>query len=98
MAVARALAGQDAVVRIGGGVLGHRRAEAGPDLHALEDEIDPVTPLALHPLQPGAHVILLARSFFGPLDGNLALAREVLNPLLVLATALAQDLLGDGRH
>ena len=46
--VAAALAGEDAVMRVLGGIFRHADAEARPLLHALEDEIDAVGVLVRH--------------------------------------------------
>src|SRR6266478_9002416 len=96
MGIARSLFAQDAVVRIGRGVLRHRRAKAGANLHAFKDAVDPVAIEPLHPPQPGTHIVLLAHSLLSPLDREMVIASEGLDPVVVLNGPLPQDFLGDG--
>src|SRR5437899_593583 len=51
---------------------------------------------ALQRLSVRPHIILLADTFRGPLDGDLVVAGVGLDPLLILLCALAQQFLGDG--
>jgi hypothetical protein len=44
----------------------------------------------------GTYVVLLAHPLLGPLNGNLAIPGEGLDPLIVLVSPLLQDLLGNG--
>ena len=85
-----------AVVRIGGRILRHGHAKVDADLHAFNDEIDAEAVGPFHLPQAGPHVVFLAYAFFRPLDGNVVIAGEALDPLAVLGGALAQDVLGDG--
>src|SRR6202007_1647464 len=96
MGVTRALPGHNPIVGVGAWIFRHRHAEVGPHLHALEDEIDTKTLLALHLPQVRPHVVFLAHAFLGPLERNAVVAGESLDPLVVLGRALAQDLLGNG--
>src|ERR1700730_669288 len=84
MGVARSRAAQDAVVRISRGVLRHRRAKAGADLHAFKDEVDPVAIEPLRPPQPRTHIVLLAHSLLGPLNREMVISGESLDPMVVL--------------
>src|SRR5712691_7847322 len=95
MGVARSLAAQDAVVRIGRGVLRHRRAKAGADLHAFKDEVDPGAIEPLRPPQPRTHIVLLAHSLLGPLNREMVISGESLDPMVVLDGPLPQDFLGN---
>src|SRR5215468_10882705 len=79
MGEAGTLPAQDAVVRVGRGVLGHCRAEAGAHLHALKDEVHPKAVMPLHAPQPGAHIVFLAHPLLGPLHGNPMIARKGLD-------------------
>ena len=51
--------------------------------------------MPLHLPQAGPHVVFLADALLGPLDRNVVIAGEGLDPLVVFGGALAQDLLGD---
>src|SRR5271157_131428 len=90
-----ALGSEDAVVGILGGELGDGTAEGGPLFHALKDEIHPVAGGALHAVQPGANVIFLTDTFFGPLHGDVVVAGEGLDPSPILGGPLAQHRLVD---
>ena len=95
MGVTRALLGDDAVIRIGGGILRDCHAEVGADLHALQDEVHAEALLPLHLPQARPYVVFLADALFGPFDRNLMIAGEGLDPLLVCGGALAQDFLAE---
>src|SRR3989442_14887164 len=92
---AGALFGQNAIVGIGGGVLGDTRAESGALLHALENEIHTELVLPFHVAQLGSQIIFFAHSFLGPLDGDLVIAGVSLDPGLILLRTPRQDLLTD---
>src|SRR5690348_8065197 len=93
--VAAALSRDDAVVRILDGVPRHRGPEGWSHFHALQNEIDPEAILALHALEIRADIILFAHALFRPLDWNSLLAGEGIHPTVVVASALAQNLLCD---
>src|ERR1700740_744976 len=57
MGVTRALPGHNPIVGVGAWIFRHRHAEVGPHLHALENEIDTKTLLALHLPQVRPHVM-----------------------------------------
>jgi hypothetical protein len=61
---------------------------------ALENAIDPVAVLALHALQPGADVFVLA-AFGGPFKRQTVLAGIGLYPSLIFAGGAGQNLWGD---
>src|SRR5260370_14521876 len=94
--VAAALSADDAIVWVIGRNLRRAGAETGPDLQALQNEIDPETVLTFHALQIRGDVILFAYSFFGPLRRNPALHGECCEPAVVFIGSLAQDRFGDG--
>ena len=85
MGEAAALVRQDAVVRVGGGIFRHRNAEGRALLHALEDEVDPVTVGPDHAPQEGQHVVFFAHPLLGPFDRQAMVVREGINPGLVAA-------------
>ena len=97
MGEAAALVGEDAVVRVLGGVFRHGDAEGRPLLHALEDEVDAVGVVLRHAAQPRQDMVLLAHALLGPLDRKPMIAGEGLDPVLVVGGAPAQDLLADHR-
>src|SRR6201987_5133135 len=82
MGVTRALPGHNPIVGGGAWIFRHRHAEVGPHLHALENEIDTKTLLALHLPQVRPHVVFLARALLGPLERNAVVAGESLDPRL----------------
>ena len=77
---AAALLSQEAVVRVGGGVLGDEGSKSRALLHALQDEIHAVLLSFLHSPQVRAKVILLAHSLFRPGHGEAMVAGEGLDP------------------
>src|ERR1700704_2075085 len=95
---AAALAGEDAVIWILGGVFGDADAKARPLLHALEDEVDAVGVVPGHAALPGQDMVFLAHAFLGPFDRQPMIAGEGFHPVLVVGGALAQDLLADDRY
>jgi hypothetical protein len=95
---AAALFGQEAVVRVSGGILGRSGTKGRALLHALEDEVHTVEVSLLHPPPRRFQVILFADSFLGPLDGNQMVASVGLHPALVVVRPLGEDLLGDHRY
>ena len=95
---AAALAGEDAVIWILGGVFGDADAKARPLLHALEDEVDAVGVVPGHAVLPGQDMVFLAHAFLGPFDRQPMIAGEGFHPVLVVGGALAQDLLADDRY
>jgi hypothetical protein len=68
----------------------------GPALfQTLEDVIDAVR-LGLEPaVLPGPNQFLFARTTGGPFQGQAVIESEVLNPLLIVAGARAQKILGE---
>ena len=95
---AAALAGEDPVMRILGGVFGDADAKARPLLHALEDEVDAVGAFPGHAALPGQDMVFLAHPLLGPFDRQPMIAGEGFHPGLVVGGALAQDLLADHRN
>src|SRR5437870_13172581 len=95
---AAALAGEDTVIWILGGVFGDADAKARPLLHALEDEVDAVGVVPGHAALPGQDMVFLAHAFLGPFDRQPMIAGEGFHPVLVVGGALAQDLLADRRN
>ncbi len=93
--VAAALSSNDSVVRIIHRIAWHGGAEGWPHLHALQNEIDAEAIVALHAPQMRADVILLPHALFCPLDRNPLVTGEGIHPTVVLAGALAQNVLGD---
>src|SRR5713226_10620666 len=88
-----ALVCQDPVVGILRRKFGHADAERPALLHTLEDEIDAVGILLLHPAQCGQDVILFASSFFGPFRWDFVVAGVRLDPAPVVVRTLAEDFL-----
>ena len=68
MCEAAALAGEDPVIWILGGVFGGADAKARPLLHALEDEVDAVGVVPGHAALPGQDMVFLAHALLGPFD------------------------------
>src|SRR6516165_9307621 len=93
--VAAALASKDAVVGILNWVSRYRGPEGGAHLHALQNEVNTETILALHRLEVAANVILFAHALLRPLDWDPLLAGESIHPTVVVAGALPQNILGD---
>jgi hypothetical protein len=81
MSEAAALAGEDAVVRVGRRVLGGRGAEGRALLHALQDEVDTMLVPALHATQGELKIILLPYPRLRPFEGNVVVAGEGLDPV-----------------
>ena len=97
MGKAAALMGEDTVIGVLGGILGHADAECAALFHALEDEVDAVFAAFLPAVQCRQDVLLLAEAFFGPLDGDLVIAGESLYPVAVIVGALAEHVFTDHR-
>ena len=93
-----ALAGEDPVIWILGGVFGGADAKARPLLHALEDEVHAVALGTHQRAQPALNVVLLAHALLGPLDGRVVIAGKGLDPVLILPGAPAEDLFVDHRN
>src|SRR5216683_4170568 len=91
---AAALFGQNAIVGIGGGVLGDTGAESVALLHALENEIHTVLVLPFHVAQLGSQIIFFAHSFLGPLDGDLVIASGNCLPALSAPSASSPPVRG----
>src|SRR6201981_1636118 len=89
---AAALAGEDAVIWIRGGVFGNADAKARPLLHALEDEVDAVGVVPGHAALPGQDMVFLAHALLGPFDRQAMIAGEGFHPGLVVGRAPAEDL------
>src|SRR5271166_4227054 len=91
-----ALTGEDTVVRIGGRKLRNRGTERVALFHALQNEVDPVPFLALHPAQRGSYIILFANTLRGPLNRAMIPAKR-LHPRLILVGAPREDFFADHR-
>src|SRR5712672_738122 len=89
---AAALAGEDPVIWILGGVFGGADAKARPLLHALEDEVHAVGVVPDHAALPGQDMVFLAHALLGPFDRQAMIAGEGFHPGLVVGGAPAQDL------
>jgi hypothetical protein len=63
----------------------------------LKDVIDAILLGLEAAILPGPDQLLFARSFGGPFEGQAAIAGEALDPLLIVAGALAQNILGEFR-
>src|SRR6266404_9480136 len=95
---AAALGGEDAVMRILGGIFRYADPEGRPLLHALEDIVDAVGAVPCHASLPRHDMVLLAHPLLGPFDRQPVIAGEGFHPGLVVGGALAQDLLADRRN
>src|SRR6266478_5314976 len=95
---AAALASEDPVVWILGGVFGDADAKARSLLHALEDEVHAAGVVPAHAALPGQDMVFLAHAFLGPLNRQPMIAGEGFHPGPVVGGALAQDLLADDRY
>src|ERR1700674_2717379 len=95
MRVATTLRGNEAVVRVRCGELRRADAEAGPQLHALQDEVHAEPLLALHPVQRRPDIVLFPDALLGPFDRDVLVARERIDPAVVLVGPLAQRLFRD---
>ena len=95
---AAALAGEDPVIWILGGVFGDADAKARPLLHALEDEVDAVGVVPGHAALPGQDMVFLAHALLGPFDRQAMIAGEGFHPGLVVGRAPAEDLFVDHRN
>lgn len=98
MRVAGTLRGNEAVVRVSRGELRRADAEAGPHLHALQDEVHAESLLACHPVQRRPDVVLFPDALLGPFDWDVLLARERVDPAVVFVGPLAQRLFRDRRR
>jgi len=96
MGEAAALVAEDTVVRARCGIFRHGYAEGRPLLHALEDEVDAVGVLLRHATLPGQDLIFLADPLLGPLNRDMMIAGEGLNPVLVGSGTLNTPLLTAG--
>ena len=94
--IAAALAADDAVIGIGGGVLGRTGTEGRPDFHALEDEVHSEPVLSLHSPLVRADIILLAYPVLGPFHRNSPFAGERIDPAVVFVGPFPQHVLCDG--
>src|SRR5271165_1114751 len=92
---ATALTRQDAIIGVLGGVFWYGDAKGRPLLHALEDVIDTVVLRPRHAALPRLDMVFLAHALFGPFDRDAMIACEGFHPVLVVSSALAQDLLAD---
>src|SRR5687767_14162308 len=66
-----ALTAENAVVRVFGGESRRAGTEAGPEFHALQNEIDAGPGSTRHALLVRADVILFPHALLGPFDGDL---------------------------
>jgi len=96
MGVQLPVATDNPVVRIIGRILGWKRFETRPLLHASEDEVEAVPVLTFHALQVGLHVLLFAYPFLGLFHRDLVVAGIGIDPGTVGVGALLQHLRGDG--
>jgi len=85
------------VVGILGGILRDADAEGAALFHALEDEVDAVSPRLLHAAQCWQDVILFAEAFFGPLHREFVIAGVSLRPVAVIVGAPAEHFLAHHR-
>jgi len=92
MSETAALVAEEAVIRVGGGVLRNGDAKRPALFHALEDEVNTLSVPLLSRPQRGQHVIFFADSLFGPFDRNAMVARVGFDPSLIITGALAQNL------
>ena len=95
MGVATFVFAQELEIRIGGGNFGGKATEGPALLHALEDVIDAELFSSDHAKLPGTNQILFADSRIGPDQRQLMVAGELLDPGLVVACPLQENLLGD---
>src|ERR1700737_2398193 len=84
---AATLLGQNAIVGIGGRVLGDTGAEGVALLHALENEVDAVVVPPFHLAQLRSQIIFLAHAFLSPLDRDLVITGVSFYPGLILLGA-----------
>jgi len=85
------------VIRIGGGKLRRTDPERRPLLHTLEDEVHPEPVLLVHLLQPWPDLVFLPHALLGPFHRDFVVASVCFDPPLVVARALAQQLLAHHR-
>src|SRR6202165_4836566 len=85
----------DAVCRVIGGVLWHRRFERAAHFHAPEDAEDPILIPPLHPLQVGPDGFLFADPLLWIQHRDLVVSSVAFHPSPVLRRALCQDLRRD---
>src|SRR3981189_386838 len=88
---AAALAGEDPVIWILGGVFGGADAKARPLLHALEDEVHAVGVVPDYAALPGQDMVFLAHALLGPFDRQAMIAGEGFHPGLVVRPAPAEN-------
>src|SRR5215470_8351607 len=86
---AAALASDNAVIGVLGGIFRHGDAEGGSDLQAFENKIHAVGLVSHHSALPAKDKILLAHARLGPFDGDAVIAGERVNPVLVVLRPLA---------
>jgi len=86
---------QDLVIRIGAGELGLSRAQGGSLLHALEDEVDPITLGSFHAAQQRLDKLFLFHPPLSPLHGNVMVSGKAFHPALVVVCPLLQHLFGN---
>src|SRR5258705_1942439 len=89
---AAALAGENPVIWILGGIFGGADAKARPLLHALEDEVHAVGVVPGHAALPGQDMVFLAHALLGPFDRQPMIAGEGFHPVLVVGRAPTQHL------
>ena len=95
MREAAALRGEDAVMRVLGGIFRYADPEGRPLLHALEDIVDAVGAFPCDASLPRHDMVLLAHPLLGPFDRQPMIAGEGFHPGLVVGGPLPQDLLAD---
>ena len=86
---------QDLVIRISAGELRLSRAQGGSLLHALEDEVDPITLGSFHAAQQRLDKLFLFNALLSPLDGNVMVSGKAFHPALVVVRPLSQHLFGN---
>src|SRR4029077_10424675 len=66
---------------------------------SLLDKVNSQKPAYTFFLTPsGEHIVFLAHPLFGPLDRDIMIAGEGLDPVLVVGRSLAQDLFAEHRN
>src|ERR1700732_1109875 len=94
MRVATTLRGDEAVVRVRRGELRRADAEAGPQLHALQDEVHAEPLLALHPVQGRPDVVLFPDALLGPFDRDVMRSKQWYTNTTRLPNSLAKVSIG----
>ena len=97
MRVAALVLAQELKVGVFGGEFWGYCAKRPALFHALKDVIDPKAVFPGHALLPGANQIFFANAFLRPEQRQLVVAGVMLDPGLIVAGSLGENLLGDFR-